>query len=185
MKYACAFHLFSLWVQLAKRVSTSFWCLNIVISGSQEYWGNQKVNFTAFHKKWLMSLYRVISCNVHNVFFYPLPQLCKQISVILYTTVTHSVVYYFAWLPQWQIWLMASGIHTICISFKSETFSRSPKLQNLPPGFACPILEWLQIWSNNLMHYLELSQFYCAFSVMACQAWMQSQKADFSDHLMI
>lgn len=41
-----------------------------------------------------------------------------------------------------------------------------------------------QNWSNNLLNYLVLSlpQYYCAFSVMGCQGWMQSPEAD---HLMI
>ena len=61
----------------------------------------------------------------------------------------------------------------------------NPKAENLFPGFACLRLDWVQISSNNLMHYLALSQYYSAFSVMGCQGWMQSQRTDFTDQLMI
>lgn len=67
------------------------------------------------------------------------------------------------------------ALHTICSSVRRDAFKQKPNAQSPFRGIACQRLEWAQIWSNNLMHYLERSQYCYAFGVMACQGWVESE----------
>ncbi len=61
-----------------------------------------------------------------------------------------------------------SCTHNIRVTQEGDIQGRKLKTSELP-DFACLRLEGVHISSNNLLHYLALSQYHCACSVMGFQ----------------